>query len=77
MEFGDIPGEDLTRRRGAEFGFYMSGSCRLIATLSHFTNAVKNAIHRRHRAMINAFVQEGSIDMWDTAVDESRLVNRV
>jgi len=76
MQFGDIPGVHLTRPRRAELGFYVGRTHGLIAPLADFADIVQDAIHRRHRAMPHAFVQQRSVNVRHAAVHETFLVNR-
>lgn len=46
VQFCDVPGEHLTRRRCAEFGFYACGTRRLVAPVAHLANAVQDAVLR-------------------------------
>ncbi len=77
VQLGDVPGPHLTRRGRAQFGLDVRGRRRLIAPFAYFTDAVQNAVHRGHRAVIRAFVQERGVDIRPAAIDEALLVNRI
>jgi len=77
VQLGDVPGKNLARPRRAKLGFYVCRARRLIAPFTNFADTVQDAVLRRHRAMIDAFVPEGGVDIRDATIDESRFVNSI
>jgi hypothetical protein len=49
----------------------------LIATVADFTNAPQDAVYRRDRAVIAAFVKQSRVDVRYTAVNKTHLVDRI
>ena len=77
MQFGNIPRVDLIGSGRAEFGFHMGWTRCLIATVADFTNAPQDAVYRRDRAVIAAFVKQSRVDVRYTAVNKTHLVDRI
>jgi hypothetical protein len=49
----------------------------IASTFAHLAGFVQNAVHRRHRTVVDAFVQERGVDVRDAAIDEAGLMNGV
>ena len=59
---GDVPGPNLIGCGRQQAGFGIDEIAPLVAALPNFVLFPQNAIHRRHRAQVLAFVQQRGVD---------------
>jgi hypothetical protein len=68
---GNVPGPDLVGAGGEQFRLGVFGMSELVATLTNLLGIIENAIHGSSRAVINAFVEQGCVDLGRGLVHES------
>ena len=70
-QLGDIPGPDLVRRGGQEFGLGISWVTELIAAFTDGGLIAEDAIHSGDRAEVVALVEQSGPDLSRGVVNES------
>jgi len=69
-----IPRPDLVRAGCQELGLGVGGPPTLVAALTYFVLGLQNPIHRPHRAQVTLLVEQGSVDLVRSGIDETLAV---
>lgn len=70
-QFGDVPGPHLIGGTGQQFGRLIDRVATLTAALCNLTMGGKDAIHRADGTQIDAFIEQGRINLRRGLVGES------
>ena len=76
-QLGDIPGPDLVWPFCQQLGLAVGGMAELLAAFADFAVLAEDAVHGADRAMVDAFIEQGGVDLGWRLISEARRVQQI
>jgi hypothetical protein len=76
-QLGDVPGPHFIGPFDQQFGFAVGRVTRLLAAFADLAVLIEDAVHGTDRAMVDAFIEQGGVDLGRRLIGEARCVQQV
>src|SRR5258708_31608278 len=76
-QLGDVPRPDFVGRLRQQLRLFIDWMPQLLAPLSDFLTSCQDAVHGADRAMVDALVEQASVDLGGGLIGEARRMQKV
>ena len=76
-QLGDVPGPNLVRTFGQQFGLPVDGMAELLAAFADFAVLAENTVHGADRAVVDALIEQAGVNLGRRLVGEARRVQQI